>query len=202
MNARLIAITLLAAFAFLLSSCSTPSTLEPLSISLDYERMAEAPMFRALPECARLSAVTVDSTEENDTIGVRWIEDRENVTAPVTVSSDLTAWVRDGAVQALESAGASLGAEGAPSLHLTIDRIRTQENVLHRAGYDCLIDLSAKLMSGTETCWTGRLEGADGNYGYAGNPLAYHEMLNEALDVAMIELLDNTELRSSICTCE
>ena len=184
-----------------ITGCSTPSSLDPLSVSLEYERMAEAPMFPTLPDCARLSSVEVDAGGVGDSIGTRWIEEKEDVTADVTVSSDLAGWVREGALQALDRAGVETDVSGAPALRLTLEKIVTRENVLRRAGYDSEIEIDVSLSSDGTSCWTGRIEGQDGNYGYAGNPVAYHEMLNEALDLALIDLLGDTGFQDVICSC-
>lgn len=189
------------ALGAVVTGCSTPSSLEPLSIPLEYERMVEAPEFPSLPECARLSAVEIEVDDLDDSIGTRWIEGNEDVTVPVTVTSDLGEWVRDGVEQALERAGVEIGSGGGPVMRVTIDQIVTRENVLRRAGYDSEIEMTVSLASGGSQCWSGQFEGQDGNYGYAGNAVAYHEMLNEALDVAMIDLFDDSGFEDAVCSC-
>ncbi len=74
------------------SSCSTPSSVAPISIPLVYKTMAEPGDFPSLPACASLSGVEVVDGRAEKTIGKRFIEGNASTVVPVTTSSDVATW--------------------------------------------------------------------------------------------------------------
>jgi uncharacterized lipoprotein YajG len=193
----------LLAMLILLAACSTPSMVLPFSFPLRYQTMASPGEFPALGSCAALSAVRVDDAREEKTVGKRFIEGKNAPPAPVTVSTDVAEWVRAGAESALTRSGGSIGTADAPTLHIRVEGLTTNENVLHRAGYDGRITLSAELTAkgAGAPCWNGHAEGFSENYGYAASVENYQETVNHALDRAMIGLLSDPELKKAICDC-
>jgi len=188
--------------ALLLASCSTPSSVAPVSFPLDYKTKASPGEFPALPSCAAVSDVRVTDVRTEKTIGKRFVEGKTAAAADVTTTSDVAAWVRAGAMDALKRAGVVTGKSGAPSLRLSIDQISTSENVLHRSGYEGRLVILAELTGrGGTSCWKDRLDGFAENYGYAGSSENYQETLNHALDRAMIRMLNASQFKSAICSC-
>src|SRR6266851_4140015 len=124
------------AIALLLASCSTPSSVAPVSFPLDYKTKASPGEFPALASCAAVSDVRVTDARTDKTIGKRFVEGKTAAAADVATTSDVAAWVRAGAMHALKRAGVATGKSGAPTLRLSIDQISTSENVLHRSGYE------------------------------------------------------------------
>jgi hypothetical protein len=186
----------------LVVACSTPSSVAPVSFSLQYKTTASPGEFPTLPPCAAISDVQAVDSRTEKAIGRRFVEGRTTAAAPVTVSSDIGAWVRAGALDALKRAGVSPGTSGAATLRISIDQINTSENVLHRAGYEGRLVLSAELLARSGTsCWKDRADGFAENYGYAGSAENYQETLNHALDRAMIRMLSTPELKKAICSC-
>lgn len=185
----------------LLTACSTPSSVSPISFPLEYKLTANAGEFPMLPSCATLSDVQAVDSRSDKTIGKRFVEGKTAPAADVTVTSDIAAWVRAGALDALKRGGVTPGSAG-PVLHLSIDQITTSENVLHRSGYEGRLVLTGELTSRNgSSCWKDRVEGSSENYGYAGSADNYRETLNHALDRAMIRLLGSPEMKKAICSC-
>jgi hypothetical protein len=166
--------------------------------------MADLSEFPAQPSCVGFSALAVVDARGTKPIGKRYIEGRESVTVPVTVTTDLKKWVGDGAAFAVHQGGAATQKQGKPVLRLTIERIETNENVLHRSGYDGKILLAADLLkeANGSVCWSTRVDGVAQNYGYSGSAEAYDETLNHALDRAMIRILSLPEFRDAVCSCQ
>ncbi len=182
--------------------CSTPSSVAPVSFPLEYRTKASPGEFPALASCAAVSDVRVTDARTDKTIGKRFVEGKTSAAADVTTTSDVAAWVRAGAMDALKRAGVATGKSGAPTLRLSIDQISTSENVLHRSGYEGRLVISAELTGRNgASCWKDRLDGFAENYGYAGSAENYQETLNHALDRAIIRMLNASQFKSAICSC-
>ena len=163
---------------------------------------AKAVEFPPLDSCTAIADVRVTDARTDKTIDRRAVEGKTAAPAPVTTTSDVTAWVRAGVMDTLKRVGAPMGKTGAPTLRLTIDQINTTENVLHRSGYEGRIVMSADLVGGNGTsCWKDRFDGFAENYGYAGSAENYRETLNHALDRAMIRMLNAPDFRKAVCSC-
>jgi hypothetical protein len=185
-----------------LVGCTTPSTLGPLSVPLAYKTMAEPGDFATLPACAAISKIQVFDNRPDRTIGKRFIDNNAATAVPVTAASDVATWVRSGTVAALKLCGVPVGKTGAPILRIAVEQLRTNENVVHRSGYDGRIVLTARLISTSGgTCWSDRVSGAAENYGYSGTAENYQETLNHALDRAVISLTNLPGFRSAVCSC-
>lgn len=194
------AIVVVIAITFLLLACSSPSTVNPISVPLQYKTMAKPLEFPALGPCGAVSSVEVVDSRAGKDIGKRYVEDKTSAAAPVTAANDVAAWVRSGVEEALRRSGVVVGKSGAPVLHITIEQIDTLENVLHRSGYEGRISLSAELRGPNgKSCWSERGDGFAENYGYAGSIENYQETLNHALDRTVIRLLASSELKKAIC---
>jgi hypothetical protein len=188
--------------AIIAAACSTPSSVSPISVPLQYKMMVSPAEFPTLPPCAAVSRVEVVDTRAEKTIGKRFVEAKNSPSAAVTTSTDVGAWAKAGVENALTRAGAATNAE-APILHIGIEQIATGENVLHRAGYEGRIVLTAELRparSGS-ACWKDRADGFSENYGYAGSVENYQETLNHALDRAIVRILGAPEFKKSVCSC-
>ena len=196
--------SLLAAFAIVLvtAGCTViPTSLNPLSLSLSYKTMANAGEFPSMPPCAAISGIQVNDARTTPVIGKRYVETNPSITAPVSASSDVKAWVRSGTDASTQRVGITRKSSG-PVLRLTVRQISTSENVARRSGYEARISISAELArKGGGTCWQDRVEGASENYGYSGTTDNYQETLNHALDRAMIRLLSDPGFQRSVCSC-
>jgi len=188
--------------AGLTAACSTPSSVAPLTIPLQYKTMASPAEFTSLPACATLSGVRVIDSRDEKALGKRFVEGKSAPAASVTTSSDVAAWVSTALDSAIKREGVAISGSSAPKLVVTVEQITTSENVLHRSGYEGRITLSAELQSAQgQSCWKGRSEGAAENYGYAGSAENYQETLNHAVDRAIIRLLGTPEFKKAICSC-
>jgi len=186
----------------LASACRTPSSVTPLTVPLKYKTMASPAEVPSLPACTAISKIEVEDVRDEKAIGKRFVQDNPSAVAPVTASTDIAAWVREGFESTLEHAGAHVGGKGSV-LHVRIEQITTNENVLHRAGYDGRIALSLELLppGGGPACWSDRAEGSSENYGYAGSIENYQETLNHALDRAALHALSSSGFRKAACSC-
>jgi hypothetical protein len=186
----------------LAAACRTPSSVTPLSVPLKYKTMASPAEIPSLPACAAIARVDVEDTRDDKAIGKRFVQDKPGAVAPVTASTDIAAWAKEGFETALAKAGAPVGTKGSV-LHARIEMITTNENVLHRAGYDGRIALALELTpaGGGPACWSDRVEGSSENYGYAGSIENYQETLNHALDRAAMRAFSSPAFRKAVCSC-
>src|SRR5712691_8093875 len=128
----------LCAVVLVIGACSSPSTVAPVSVPLQYKMQAKAGEFPVVDSCAAISDVRVTDARTDKTIGKRYVENKGD---------------------ALRRAGANVGKSGAPTLRLTVDQINTTENVLHRSGYEGRIVMTAELTKGGTSCWKDRMDG-------------------------------------------
>lgn len=187
----------------LVPGCATPTSVVPLTIPLAYKTVAEPGDFPTLPPCAAISEVEVTDMRADKSLGRRFVNDNAATTAPVTSGSDIAGWIRSGTLEVLKRSGVSLGKSGAPVLRIAVELIRTNENVVHRSGYDARIVLSGRLAksAGAPACWTDRASGASENYGYSGSVENYQETLNHALDRAVLGLINGPRFGQEVCAC-
>jgi hypothetical protein len=183
-------------------SCSSPSTVAPISVPLHYKMMSSPGEFPTLPSCAAVSDVRVTDARTDKALGKRFVEGKNVPSATVTAATDVAEWARSGALDELKRAGVVTAKVGAPTLRISIDQINTSENVLHRSGYEGRLMISAELINANGTsCWKDRSDGFAENYGYAGSAENYQETLNHALDRAMLRLLNSADFKKAICSC-
>ncbi|MGI8889886.1 MAG: hypothetical protein ACR2G0_03770 [Chthoniobacterales bacterium] len=186
----------------LVASCTAiPTSLGPLTVPLEYHPVAGPGEFPTIPSCAAFSSIQVVDGRLDATIGKRYVETNPSITAPVTTSSDVAAWMKAGASNAAQRLGISQQA-GAATLRITVRQIAVSENVARRSGFEGRILISAELIrKGGGICWQDRLEGSSENYGYSGTPENYQETVNHALDRTMIRLLSDPGFQKNICAC-
>ena len=190
------------ALPLLIAGCTAiPTSLNPVAVPLQYKMMASPGEFPAVPACAAFSGIQVSDARLDKTIGKRYVETNPSISAPISASSDVTAWVKTGASDAAQRVGISQKSNG-PVLRITVRQIVLSEDVARRSGYEGRISISAELVrKGGGTCWQDRFEGASENYGYSGTAENYQETLNHALDRAMIRLLGDPGFQRKICSC-
>jgi hypothetical protein len=186
----------------LVLSCSTPSSVNPVSVPLQYKTVASPAEFASLPPCAAISRVDVVDKRTDQNIGKRFVEGKNSPAAPVTTTSDVAAWVREAVESAIKRGGVTVGKAGAPVLRVTVEQIATSENVLHRSGYEGRIVLNGELRGagGDASCWQSRADGSSQNYGYSGSVENYQETLNHALDRAIIRLFGDPGFKPAVCS--
>src|SRR4051794_13666239 len=109
----------------LASSCSTPSSVGPLAVPLQYKTMASPAEFTALPACATLSKIEVSDPRANKELGKRFVEGKNSPAASVTASSDITEWIRTGLESGLHRSNLSAPSPNAPELYVSVDQITT-----------------------------------------------------------------------------
>ncbi|MDQ3198354.1 MAG: hypothetical protein M3Q46_04065, partial [Verrucomicrobiota bacterium] len=178
--------------SLLFASCTAiPTSLGPVSVSLQYNQIASPGEFPTAPACASISSIQVVDSRLDPTIGKRYVETNPSVTAPLSTASDVAGWIKAGADNAAQRAGISQKAGGAV-LRITLRQIAVNENVARRSGFEGRLLISAELLrKGGGVCWQDRIEGTSENYGYSGSNENYEETLNHALDRAMIRLLSD-----------
>jgi hypothetical protein len=186
----------------LLLSCSTPSSVKPVSVPLQYKTVASPAEFPTFPPCAAVSRVEVVDKRADQNLGKRFVEGKNSAAAPVTTTSDVAAWTREAVEAAMKRGGITVGKAGAPLVQITVEQIATSENVLHRSGYEGRIVLSGELRApGRDaSCWQQRADGFSENYGYSGSSENYQETLNHAVDRAIIHLLEAPAFKSAVCS--
>jgi uncharacterized lipoprotein YajG len=184
----------------LIAACRAPSSVTPMTVPLQYKAMLTPGEVPAVPQCAALSKIEVQDTRDEKNIGKRYVEGKPSAIAAVTTSDDVAAWAARGFENTFKRAGVTVGKEGAPVLRIRIVQIVTNENVVHRSGYDGRIVMSVELGAGG-SCWKESAEGSSENYGYAGSVENYQETLNHALDRAAARVLSSPDFRKAVCSC-
>lgn len=188
--------------SLIVASCTAiPTSLGPVSVSLQYNEVASPGEFPSVPACAAFSSIHVIDSRLGSAIGKRYVETQPSITAPLSTSSDVAGWMKAGAVNAAQRAGINQTA-GGPILRLTVRQITVAENVARRSGFEGRLLISAELVrKGGGVCWQDRIEGTSENYGYSGANENYQETLNHALDRALIRLLSDPGFQRNICSC-
>ena len=189
------------ALGLLLVFCAS-STVNPVAVPLQYKTQADPSEFPSPLNCGGVSKVVVTDSRTNQVIGSRYLQEHTSTRADVTATGDVSAWVNSGADAALRKTGIVAGSGRGPTLRLTVNNIKTDESVYHRAQYTGRIGLDGELVGGNgQSCWHDSVEGVSENYGYAGSAENYQETLNHALDRAMIRILGSGAFRSAVCNC-
>jgi hypothetical protein len=184
----------------MIAGCA-PTTLTPLTVPLEYKMMASAVEMPSLEACSGVSSVQISDGRREQAIGTRFLQEQREQTFPVTATGDVAAWARAAVEGALRTAKVSTASASAdrPALVITVEEIRTEENIYRRAEYDASVVLNAELRSGARSCWRERVDGFAENYGYAGSAVNYQETINHALDRALIRMLNNNAFREAVC---
>ena len=177
------------------------STVNPVIVPLQYKTMASPAEFPSAQSCASVSRLEVSDRRNSQILGTRYLQEHPSQKADVTSSGDVSAWLRSGVEAALKQGGVAMKG-GGPTLRVTLDTIKTDENVFHRSQYGGRINLTTELVSSSgRSCWKDQVEGYSENYGYAGSAENYRETLNHALDRAMIRMLGSGEFKRAVCNC-
>lgn len=185
---------------FVVVSACAVSRLDPLSIPLAYKPNPKNTGLLGGLTCNAISELQVSDARVEKTIGVRTHESKP-LKADVTAAGDPAAWVHDGVQGFLAQNAVSFQGRG-PKLLVSLDSLHTVESVWHRASYDARIALTGQLQGpGGKTCWKESVDGAAGNYGYAGSVLNYRETLNGALDAASMHLAESQGFKTALCHC-
>jgi hypothetical protein len=179
-----------------------PSTVNPVTVPLQYKTMASPGEFPSAQTCGSVSRVEVTDARTNKTLGSRYLQEKSTMKADVTSTGDVAAWVQTGAEAALKQSGAAMPRTAGPVLRLQVTDIKTDESVYHRAQFNARVTLAADVVSPNgRSCWHDSVEGFSENYGYAGSAENYRETLNHALDRAMIRILGSGEYKKAVCNC-
>jgi uncharacterized lipoprotein YajG len=182
----------------LLSACAV-GRLEPMNVPLKYTANSRDATVVGNLSCAAVAQVQVADGRADKTLGER-VHESKPLTATVTTSSDVAAWVQDGVQTMLTQNGFKTGS--GPKLNIVVDSVRTKESVWHRASYDAQVVFKAQLLGPSgNACWTDTIQGRDGAYGYAGSVENYQQALNNALDTASLNLAQLGSFKEALCKC-
>jgi len=146
--------------------------------------------------------VTVtDAREKPSPAGLRFEENKPDVTYPIEMTGDAVAYVQSALVANLKRAGSPAGGPSASALAVTLIQLNLEERTYHNAEFSGGVGLDLVLTTGSSPapCWKGRISGTGTNYGKAGNPVNYQETLNRAVEKAMAELLFQKSFQDALC---
>src|SRR5438067_5571558 len=87
--------------SFILFACSS-GPMSPVSVPLAYKTMAAPAEFPGAQPCAAVSGVDVRDARSEQNLGKRYQQEKSTTTFPVTTTSDVADWVRNGAIAALQ----------------------------------------------------------------------------------------------------
>jgi Uncharacterized lipoprotein len=186
------------AVPLLLSACAV-DRIEPMNVPLKYTPNSKNAAVVGNLSCAAISQVQATDARADKTLGER-VHESKPLTATVTTTSDVAAWVQDGVQTLLTQNGFRTGS--GPKLSIAVDSVRTKESVWHRSSYDAQVVLKAQLLSPAgNACWTETIQGRDGAYGYSGSVENYQQALNNALDAASLNLAQLGSFKEALCKC-
>jgi hypothetical protein len=163
--------------SFALFACSS-APMAPVSVPMSYKTMASPAEFPSAQSCAAVSRIDVRDNRSDKTLGKRYQQESPTTTYPVTTTSDVAEWIRSGATAALQKANVNVSG-GGPTVRLRVDQITLSESVYRRAEYNGRVALTADVISGSRSCWNGRVDGSSQNYGYAGSAENYRKTLDQ-----------------------
>src|SRR4029078_10895763 len=121
-------------FSLLVLAACAPSNVAPMTVPLDYKAIASPVEYPAPQSCASLSRVETADKRDASTIGVRHLQENPSQKADVTSTGDPSAWLREGVDSALKAGGLPMG--NGPVLRVSLNSMRTDENVYRRAMYN------------------------------------------------------------------
>ena len=198
-SALLRAWTPMAVVALGISACAV-SSVQPLTIPLAYKAGSKQAAFVGSYACNAIARVKATDARTDKALGTR-VHESKPLKAEVSASGDAASWVEDGVQTFLTKTGIQVQGNG-PTLHVTLDSLRTSESIWHRSSYEARIALSAVLQSPAgRACWQDKFEATSGDYGYSGSIDTYQGTLNSALDAATLRLAESQGFQNALCHC-
>jgi len=189
----------MAVVALGISACAV-SSVQPLTVPLSYKASSKQTAFAGPYACNAIARVQATDARTDKALGMR-VHESKPLKAEVSASGDAVSWVEDGVQRYLTKTGINVQGRG-PTLHVTLDSLRTSESIWHRSSYEARIALSAHLQSPSgKTCWQDKFEATSGDYGYSGNIDTYQGTLNSALDAATLRLAESQGFQNALCHC-
>lgn len=183
-----------------LAGCATVKAVDPLTVPLAYKADPDNNAPLSSFTCPNLSGIQVVDKRSETLLGVRFVEDKP-LKADVTAGGDPLLWVRGGIESYLHQNNIKTGQSG-PALMVELDSLRTEENIVHRSGYEARITATASLQSASgKSCWRASLQSDKGNYGYIGSVQDYQEVLNRALDGLSSQIVAAPDFTGALCHC-
>lgn len=183
-----------------IAGCATVKTVDPLTVPLVYKADPDNNAPLTSFSCPKLAAIQVIDKRSETLLGVRFHEDKP-LKADVTAGGDPLLWIQGGLESYLHQNNIKTGQSG-PKLVIELNSLRTEENILHRSGYEARITANASLESASgKSCWHGSLQSDKGNYGYIGSIQDYQEVLNRALDGISSQVVASPEFSAALCHC-
>jgi len=192
-------VTLLVLACGAVTGCAV-SKVEPLSIPLAYKANSKNAGALGGLSCAAIARIEVSDARRDKMLGIRTHESKP-LKAEVTAGSDPASWVQDGVHGVLVQNNVTFQGNG-PTLLISLDMLRTTESIWHRSSYEAQVAMTGELQSPSrKPCWKGTGVGRGGNYGYSGTVENYQETLNNALDAAILQMLQSQTFKDALCHC-
>jgi len=180
----------------LLASACAPSDLSPYTFDAMYQPVGSIGEISTAPDCATYRELVVEDGREDDTVGVRYLEEGTD-RYDVTMGGDAEEWLRDAVDHAFSQAGIEKSGDSNRTVRVTLERIETDEAVYRRAEYDAKVVLEAAVSGGAS--WDAKKDGFSENYGYAGSAENYQETVNHAADRALAALVNDSGFLDALC---
>lgn len=151
--------------------------------------------------CVGVARVLVtDGRADLNTLGVRYAEGAPARRFPITLAGSLASWAQSGLESGLQRAGLVLNAPGRPVLGVRVVRAEVQEEMANNAVFHATVRLEVNLAKDGRACFEGPVEGTSRGYGRPGNPENYEETTSEALDRALVALLNTQAFLDALCS--
>ncbi len=189
-----------AATLVMLCACAI-ERVEPMNVPLSYVPGPRNTEVVGTVACNAIAQLQVTDARADKTLGERTHESKP-LHALVTTSSDVASWAQQGLTAVLGQNGYVVQGSG-PKVSISIDTLRTNESLWHRASYNARLALTGRVLSAAgNSCWSGTVQGAADNYGYAGSVVNYQQTLNSALDAAGLSLAQQQGFKDALCQCK
>lgn len=169
-----------------------------------YFMVEDADDVAKLPACVSFSHLrVVDGRTEKTRIGTRRWEEGAGPTGNwgILLEGDIVPWVEDGVRQVGSKAGFRTGDPAGPSISVTLVKLELNEEKYDRSTWKSTVGLEVSLTRerATQSCFVVQVYGGSHNYGDSGKKINYDEVLNQALDRALIDLFANAAFADVAC---
>ena len=169
-----------------------------LSFPAEYIRQGDSAM--GAPSCAGISQIAVIDPRPNPSVVGDRIRDDEPPAYPVTMTGDVSGWIRTGFESQARSAGFLMGNSAHPTLQVTVKSLEVHEKVASHGGYNSRLVVDVAVISATGAiCFTNSYEGAGKNFGSDGSIINYQETMNRGLDKTVAAVLNTQQVRDALC---
>jgi hypothetical protein len=195
-------ICLVLAWMVLAAAACRVSSVGPITFAVNYLPDLGTSDIMTAESCVVLRDVTPsDQRSEKSIVGERTIQDRSG-RADIMVGGDIEPWLRSSIDRALKTAAIRRETSAQHIVRIGLAVLSVNEVAYRNAEYEGRVVLDVELVKaggGDKPLWSFRATGTASNYGRPGSERNYQETVNHALDRAVADAINHSELRERLC---